>query len=182
MFLPNEKGGTENLILKGYSSQLSKNPRYTQDRGMVLWQSDLRYKVLSMKKGILALLLLFCSITTAAAQQGGQPNEEKSSDCDGQKTSSGDCITPPRPTHSPDPVYPVKERNTGHEGSVGILLAVDTEGVPHDITVSRSLSPAFDAAALEAVRAWKFAPATKNGKPIMAKIDLHVEFHAISRR
>ena len=135
-----------------------------------------------MKKGILTLLLLLCSVTIAATQQGGQPTGEQSSDCDGNKTSSGDCITPPRPTYSPDPVYPVKERNTGHEGSVGILLVVDSEGVPKDVSVSRSLSPAFDAAALEAVKAWRFAPATKNGKPITAKIDLQVEFHATSRR
>lgn len=135
-----------------------------------------------MKKGILTLLLLLGSITIAPAQQGGEPTGEKSSDCDGRKTSSGDCITPPRPTYSPDPAYPVKERNTGHEGSVGILLVVDSEGVPTDISVSRSLSPAFDTAALEAVKAWRFAPATKNGKPITAKIDLQVDFHATSRR
>ena len=135
-----------------------------------------------MKKAILTLLLLLCSITIAAARQGGQPTGEQSSDCDGHKTSSGDCITPPRPTYSPDPVYPERERNTGHEGSVGILLVVDSEGTPRDISVSRSLSPAFDAAALEAVKTWRFAPATKNGKGITAKIDLQVEFHASSRR
>lgn len=84
--------------------------------------------------------------------------------------------------YSPDPVYPVKERNTGHEGSVGILLVVDSKGVRKDISVSHSLSSVFDAAALEAVKAWRFAPATKNGKPITAKIDLQVEFHATSRR
>ena len=135
-----------------------------------------------MKNGILAALLLLSSVEIAVAQQNGQPPGEKSSDCDGQKTSTGDCITRPRPTYSPEPAYPLKERNAGHEGSVGVLLVIDPEGVPHDIIVSRSLSPAFDAAALEAVKAWRFAPATKNGKPITAKLDIQVEFHATSRR
>jgi len=133
-----------------------------------------------MKNG--AVLALFsCAIMIGAAQPG-EPEQAKPSDCDGQMTSSGDCVIPPRPTYSPDPVYPVKERNTGHEGSVELLLVIDADGVANDITVSRSLSPSFDAAALEAVKGWKFAPATKNGKPVRAKLELQVEFHATSRR
>jgi TonB family protein len=58
-----------------------------------------------------------------------------------------------------------------------LRLVVGTDGATHDITVARSLSPEFDAAAMEVVKTWRFSPATKNGKPISLRMDVQIDFH-----
>ena len=136
-----------------------------------------------MKPAFLFLALLFFLFSASrndAAQ--GQSVGGHSQWCRGDDTDSVDCTTPPRATYSPQPEYPERERNTGREGSVELRAVVDTEGVPHDLAISRSLSPAFDAAAMKAVNNWRFSPATKNGKAVSAQIAVQVEFHATSGR
>jgi protein TonB len=126
-----------------------------------------------------ALLLLLPAVGQDSDPSSGR---NQSQWCRGDENDSADCTTPPRQIYAPDPEYPVKERNTGHQGRVVLRLVVDTGGVAHGITVSESLSPAFDAAALEAVKNWKFSPATKNGKPVVADVAIQVTFRSPSRR
>jgi periplasmic protein TonB len=127
-------------------------------------------------------LLLFLLFTSSKPAAQDQSTGGRSQWCRGDDTDSADCTTPPRATYSPQPEYPDSERNKGHEGTVEVSLIVDGEGVTHDIAVSRSLSPAFDAAATKAVSKWKFSPATRNGKPISMRIAVHVEFHTIGSK
>jgi len=101
--------------------------------------------------------------------------------CRGDETDSSNCINAPQPTYSPDPEYPENERKAGHEGTVVLNLIVGTDGVTRNITVFRSLSPEFDAAAVEAVKNWKFSPATRNGKPVSAKTVVQVTFRLYHR-
>jgi len=49
--------------------------------------------------------------------------------------------------------------------------------VPHEITVSKTLSPDFDNAAIEAVKQWKFSPAMKDGNPLAVEIAVELNFH-----
>ena len=123
----------------------------------------------------LTLLLVF----PAVGQDSAPPRQFP--DCRGDETDSPYCKTPPRATFSPEPEYPDKERKAGHEGTVKLRLVVGTDGVAHDITVSGPLSPEFDAAAVEAVKTWKFSPATKGGKPVSAQISIGVTFHLSPR-
>lgn len=61
-------------------------------------------------------------------------------------------------------------------------LLVDAEGMPQDISVFRSLTPSFDAEAVDAVKKWKFSPPTKNGKSTAVKIVVQVDFHRTGRK
>jgi TonB family protein len=63
-----------------------------------------------------------------------------------------------------------------HTCTVVLELIVTRDGLPEDIKVVRSVGPALDNKAIEAVRKWKFAPATKNGKPVTVQIRVEVKF------
>jgi len=127
-----------------------------------------------------ALLLLTFLLGTAMAQDSA-PVELSGKDhvplCRGSDSDASGCITVPRATYSPDPTYPKKERKARHMGTVLLGLVVGSDGLPRDITVSRPLSPDFDAAAIDAVKKWKFSPATRDGKPVATAIKVEVNFH-----
>ncbi len=124
-----------------------------------------------------ALLLTLPLLLPVARQNAGQPPPRASNYCRGDATDSVDCTTLPHAIYAPDATYPEKERKAGHEGTVMLSFVVGTDGAAHDIRVASSLSPEFDAAAVECVKTWKFSPATKNGKPVTAQIAIQVDFH-----
>jgi periplasmic protein TonB len=88
----------------------------------------------------------------------------------------GGEVTSPRPIYSPEPDYPKKMRNGLKDGTVILALVVWSDGLPRDIAVVRSLSPGFDEEAINAVKKWKFKPATKDSKPVAVKINVEVTF------
>ncbi len=56
------------------------------------------------------------------------------------------------------PRYPEEAERTKVEGTVILEASVDEEGLPDNIRVIRSVHPALDLAAIEALREWKFEP------------------------
>ncbi len=53
---------------------------------------------------------------------------------------------------------------------------LDEEGNPTEVRVVRGLLDSMDAAALEAVRKWRFQPATRHGKPVRVVFRVTVDF------
>lgn len=45
-----------------------------------------------------------------------------------------------------------------------------------DIRVVKSLGPAFDEAAVAAVKQWKYKPATQDGKPVAQRVLIEINF------
>ncbi len=86
-------------------------------------------------------------------------------------------VKPPGATNAPDPKFPKKERKARHQGTVILTLVVGSDGLPRDIKVSRTLSPEFDEAAMDAVKKWKFSPAMRDDKPVAVQIKVEVNFH-----
>ncbi len=88
-------------------------------------------------------------------------------------TAAAADIVAPRVTDSPAAIYPTGE--TTHV-SVNTLVTVDAQGTVTSAEVVESGGPLFDAAALEAVKRWKFQPATRDGTPIPARIRIPFRF------
>jgi len=44
------------------------------------------------------------------------------------------------------------------------------------VKVVKSLEPSLDANAIEAVKSWKFAPATKDGRPVAVAMRLEIDY------
>jgi TonB family protein len=53
---------------------------------------------------------------------------------------------------------------------------IGVDGQAHDIVVVKSLEPSLDANAIEAVKKWKFAPGTREGRPHAVQMNLHINF------
>ena len=126
----------------------------------------------------LSLLMLPFAFGQNKPQQ--ESSKERARYCRPDETVFANCIRPARATYSPEPEYPAKEHHTGHEGTVTLLVFVDVDGVPRAVSVTRSLSPAFDASAVKAVSDWRFSPATKYGTPVPVHVSVQVEFNALS--
>ncbi len=78
---------------------------------------------------------------------------------------------------NPRPRYPFAARRKGIEGRVVLRVTVLASGRVEDLAVERtSGSRLLDRAALEAVRRWRFAPATRLGRPVAATVRVPIAF------
>ncbi|QGY41738.1 TonB family protein [Pseudodesulfovibrio cashew] len=84
---------------------------------------------------------------------------------------------PPQLLTRLDPIYPLAARRSGTEGQVLVRVKVDESGHVIEADVIES-EPAgvFDAAALHAIRGWRFSPAEKQGQPVAVIIDIPIRF------
>jgi TonB family protein len=80
---------------------------------------------------------------------------------------------PPKAVYTPDPAPPRRETP---KDPVVLLLKVGEDGKPREIKVARSVDKAFDSAAMDAVRRWRFEPAMCEGKPIETQINVEITF------
>ena len=75
------------------------------------------------------------------------------------------------------PVYPLGLRMDDGTGEVIMRFIIDAKGNVQDASVVRSTDPDFSAAALEAVKQWKYSPARKSGQPVNIAVQMPVVFN-----
>ena len=88
----------------------------------------------------------------------------------------GGGVVAPRPIYDPDPEYSDEARKAKYQGVVVLWVVVGTDGLPKDVRVSRSLGLGLDQKAIEAVRNWRFQPATLDGRPVAVQLNIEVSF------
>ena len=95
----------------------------------------------------------------------------------GQGGGSPDVRAEPDYLRNPPPSYPRESRRNGEEGTVLLSVKISPEGEVRDLELKKSSSYArLDAAALEAVRSWKFKPARIAGLAIESLVEVPVRF------
>jgi TonB family protein len=82
-------------------------------------------------------------------------------------------VFPPQPIDTPAAVAPP---GATAGAIVGLLVTVGVDGNVQDAAVDVSGGPAFDAAALEAVKKWRFRPALRNGVPFASRVRIPFRF------
>ena len=87
----------------------------------------------------------------------------------------------PKPLYQPEPEFSEASRKRKEQGNVNISLVVGTDGLPRDLKVTCSSIPDSNQNAIDAVKQWKFAPATQDGKPVAVAIVIEVSFHLYSQ-
>ena len=91
------------------------------------------------------------------------------------------AVTPPSFNaaylRNPSPRYPASARRAGTQGTVTLRVQVTREGLVARVDVEKSSgSPHLDAAALEAVRAWRFVPARQGAEPLESWVLVPIVF------
>ena len=87
----------------------------------------------------------------------------------------GGNIKPPIKIKDVRPVYPAIAQAARVEGLVIIATTISSTGRVMDVKLLRSI-PLLDAAALDAVRQWKFTPTLLNGSPVAVVMTVTVNF------
>ena len=97
--------------------------------------------------------------------------------------SDGVADVPPAPRRPIQPEYPLQARQEQWEGDVTCAVHISPHGrvLEADI-VQGSGHEVLDAAALKAVRAARFSPALKRGRPVELRVRLTVSFRLDDRR
>jgi protein TonB len=77
----------------------------------------------------------------------------------------------------PPPPYPADARPAKLQGGALLLVEVDAQGAVAKVTIRRSTgSTLLDAAAVKAVRTWRFEPARLGARVVAASVEVPVRF------
>jgi len=87
------------------------------------------------------------------------------------------AYTPPVAISQPMPAYPRAALRRRESGNVLLRVRVGPDGVPTDVSlIDSSGSRHLDRAATDAVRKWRFRPATRDGRPVSGEVRAPVSF------
>lgn len=87
----------------------------------------------------------------------------------------GGSIQAPRRTHNVQPSIPSEVSEGGLAGTVVVEVMIDCVGAVANTLVLRGV-PALNAAAVEAIRQWRYTPTLLNGRPVPVIMTVTVSF------
>jgi TonB family protein len=93
-----------------------------------------------------------------------------------------DRIVPPKVIERVEPEDTDEARLVSLEGTVQMVCEIGEDGSLRDVSIKQGLGLGLDEKAVEAVRKWKFAPGTFDGRPISMQISVEVEYGRGSER
>jgi protein TonB len=94
------------------------------------------------------------------------------------QSPAGGCLTPPIKLTDVRPQYPQRHADAGISGTVEFDGRIGTDGSLKELRLLSPGDPDFGAAALEAIRQWRFAPTRLGGVPVDTNIHITVRFSA----
>jgi len=124
------------------------------------------------------LFLLSIAAGGAAMAVVIEPQSPSQAQPYGQIYHVGKDVSAPVVIFSKDPEFPKSARGKKGKfnGTCVVRLIVDSTGTVHDVRVRDSLSPDFDASAIEAVQQYRFKPAMRSGEPVAVDLIIAVNF------
>jgi protein TonB len=94
----------------------------------------------------------------------------------GEPPRPGGDIRPPELVRRIEPGYPEAARKARQEGIVVLEAIIAASGSIEDVRVVKSAGVLLDSAAEEAVRRWRYRPATLNGRAVRVLLTVTVAF------
>ena len=92
------------------------------------------------------------------------------------KIEPGKLDTVPQQIFKREPIYTTAAQQAKRKGTVRIALMVDQSGHTSNAFVIESLGIGLDEKAVEAVKTWRFRPATRGGVPVSTNATVVVDF------
>jgi periplasmic protein TonB len=87
--------------------------------------------------------------------------------------------TPPKAIEMIMPRYPEAALKARVRGTVVLRVLVSHTGIPLDIRIDRGVRADINDSAIEAVRHWRFQPATKGGQPVRTFATVRIPFEGV---
>jgi TonB family protein len=87
--------------------------------------------------------------------------------------------TPPQLILKIEPEYSEEARKAKYQGTVLLTVEIDATGHVTDAKIVRQLGLGLDQRAIDAVKRWRFKPATKNGQPVTMWTEVEVSFRLL---
>jgi TonB family protein len=116
------------------------------------------------------------SATQAVKQWEFTPLDKVSATTKVEINYSLEDVTKPVPVYKSNPVYTPEAKRAKIQGTVVLRVTVEPDGTVGDVKVIRSLDKRLDQSAVDAVKTWKFKPATKAGKPIAVETSVEINY------
>lgn len=143
-----------------------------------------RRRIESKQAEVLPRAVLPASATTEAAATLAATSTESPRVVAETKASPAAAEAPATPPlfnaaylRNPAPLYPAIARRSGDQGKVMLKVLVSAEGTALRVELDQSSnSKSLDAAALEAVKGWRFVPARRGAQNIEAWVRVPVVF------
>jgi periplasmic protein TonB len=88
----------------------------------------------------------------------------------------GGGVAAPQLIFAPDPEFSDEARRAKFQGVCVVSLVVDAQGNPQRVQVVRHLGMGLDQKAVDAVKQYRFKPATFQGKPVPVEVNIEVTF------
>jgi protein TonB len=88
----------------------------------------------------------------------------------------GGGVAAPQLIFAPDPEFSDEARRAKFQGICVVSLVVDAQGNPQRVQVVRHLGMGLDQKAVDAVKQYRFKPATLQGKPVPVEVNIEVTF------
>jgi TonB family protein len=85
-------------------------------------------------------------------------------------------ITAPRIVSRVAPTYPEEVRKAKIGGTVVLFVEITTSGTVTNVVVLQGLGKGLDECAVSAMKQWKFAPATKDGRPVAVMMTVEMNY------
>ena len=85
-------------------------------------------------------------------------------------------VQPPIALHKPAPAYTPEAKEKRIEGIVIVQTLIDIDGQVKDVRVLKGLPEGLNQAATDAIRSWRFEPATLHGEPVKVLYNLTINF------
>lgn len=114
----------------------------------------------------------------AGAQQAAPPKDPAAFGGPGVARQGDKGLTLPKVVKEVNPQYTQEAMKAAIQGIVIVECVVKTDGTVGDVRVTRSLDTTYglDDRAIEAAKAWRFKPGSKNGKPVPVVVTLDFAF------
>ena len=114
--------------------------------------------------------------TGLGAGQGAGVGEGSGGGTGGGPYRPGSGIEPPRLLKEVRADYTEEARRQGLKGEVVLEIVVRRDGSVGDVRILQGLGGGLNTQAVDAVRQWRFSPASRRGEPVDVIVEVAVEF------